>query len=47
MGLILLILFEKLLEFPPRHNWVFWERWDAGLIPSLAQWVKDLALLQL
>ena len=24
-----------------------WEHRDAGLIPSLAQWVKDLALLQL
>ena len=22
-----------------------WERWDAGLTPGLAQWVKDLALL--
>ena len=21
-----------------------WERWDAGSIPSSAQWVKDLAL---
>ena len=24
-----------------------WECWDAGLIPSLAQWVKDLVLPQL
>ena len=24
-----------------------WERWDAGLIPSLVWWVKDPALLQL
>ena len=24
-----------------------WECWDAGLIPSLAQWVYDLVLLQL
>ena len=24
-----------------------WERWDAGSIPSPAQWVKDLALLYL
>ena len=24
-----------------------WERWDAGLIPDLAQWVKDLAFPQL
>ena len=23
-----------------------WERWDAGSIPSLVQWVKDLTLLQ-
>ena len=29
-------------------GWVWsWERWDAGLIPSPAQWVKDLVLLQL
>ena len=26
---------------------VSWECWDAGLIPSQAQWVKDLGLLQL
>ena len=24
-----------------------WECWDVGLIPGLAQWVKDLALLHL
>ena len=24
-----------------------WERWDAGLIPRLAQWVHDLELLRL
>ena len=24
-----------------------WECWDAGLIPGLAQWVKDPVLLQL
>ena len=24
-----------------------WECWDIGSIPSLAQWVKDLVLLQL
>ena len=24
-----------------------WERWDAGSILHLAQWVRDLALLQL
>ena len=26
---------------------VSWEDWDAGLIPSLAQWVKDLVSPQL
>ena len=26
---------------------VSWERWVTGLIPSLAQWVKDLVLPQL
>ena len=26
---------------------VFWEHWDVGSIPSPAQWVKDLVLLQL
>ena len=26
---------------------VSWERWDAGSIPSWAQWVKDLVLMQL
>ena len=26
---------------------VSWESWDAGLIPSLAQWVKDPVLPQL
>ena len=26
---------------------VSWECWDTGLIPSLAQWVEDSALLQL
>ena len=24
-----------------------WEHWDAGSIPSLSQWVKDLVSLQL
>ena len=23
-----------------------WEQWDTGSIPSLAQWIKDLVLLQ-
>ena len=26
---------------------VFWEHWDAGSIPGLAQQFKDLAMLQL
>ena len=26
---------------------VSWEHWDAGWIPGLTQWVKDLVLLQL
>ena len=26
---------------------VSWEQWDTGSIPGLAQWVKDLVLLQL
>ena len=26
---------------------VSWEHWDTSSIPSLAQWVKDLELLQL
>ena len=26
---------------------VSWEHWDVGLIPILAQWIKDLVLLQL
>lgn len=26
---------------------VSWERWDASLISGLAQWLKDLELLQL
>lgn len=26
---------------------VSWELWDAGLIPSLAEWTKDPVLLQL
>ena len=26
---------------------ISWEPWDAGLIPSLAQWVEDLASPQL
>lgn len=25
---------------------VSWKRWDAGLTPGLAQWVKNLVLLQ-
>ena len=33
--------------FGTRGSMVFWELWDAGLIPSLAQEVKDLMLLQL
>ena len=28
-------------------DWRSWERWDSGLIPSPAEWVKDLVLSQL
>ena len=29
-----------------RGSMASWEHWDTGLIPSLAKWVKDPALLQ-
>ena len=31
----------------PKGSAVSREQWDAGLIPRLAQWVKDLVMLQL
>ena len=47
-------MFEIFKNYIPRSSCcgttglvVSWEHWDTGLIPSLAQWIKDPGLLQL
>ena len=41
------ILFLRSSHCGTMEQTASWERWDIGSIPSLAQWVKNLALQQL